>query len=129
MPDVQRGQGGVLGSVANMTYAAPHANTCGLCDQPLGGDHSHEKATLGTRVEYEVVEVRGVLADSVAVHDPNDKHPLPTQILATTLGIDAGSLLGLHYTCLVARDSYGITRSDYRLRRSGSLPQTAQPGV
>lgn len=112
-----------------MTNAVRHANTCGLCEQPLDGDHYHEKETRGTRVEYEVVEVRGVLADSVAVHDPNDKHLLPTRILATALGVEAGSLLGLHYTCLVSRDPYGATRSDYRLGRSGSLPPAAQPGV
>lgn len=85
--------------------------------------------TLGTQVEYEIVKVRGMLADSVAVLDPNDKHPLPTRVFATNLGVDAGSLLGLHYTCLVSRDPYGTTRSNYRLRRSGSLPPTAQPGV
>lgn len=86
------------------------------------GAREDEKATLGTRVEYAIVNVRGVLADSVAVHDPNDKHPLPTRVLAASLGVDAGSLLGIHYTCLVSRDPYGTTRSDYRLRRSDSLP-------
>ncbi|MGX9888467.1 hypothetical protein [Streptomyces sp. NPDC002276] len=66
-------------------------------------------------VRYKVVRIRGILADSVAVDDPNDQHPLPTRVLATNLGTDAGSLLGIEYTCLVSRDPHGTTRSDYRL--------------
>ncbi|MFF9273829.1 hypothetical protein [Streptomyces griseosporeus] len=111
-----------------MRDAAPQADTCGLCDQPLDGDHSHAQVASGTCVEYEVVEVRGVLADSVAVHEPADTHRLPAWVLSTNLGVDAGSLLGVRYTCLVARDSYGTTRSDYRLRSSGSLQPKARPG-
>ncbi|WP_316742760.1 hypothetical protein [Streptomyces sp. MK7] len=98
-----------------MTNGASDVNTCGLCGRPLDAGHYHEEENLGTRVEYQVIRIRGVLADSVAVHDPNDKHPLPSRVLAANLGVEAGSLLGLHYTCLVSRDPYGTTRSDYRL--------------
>jgi hypothetical protein len=100
--------------MGNMTGAS-NAKICGLCGQSLDRDHSHEEGNLGTQVEYKIVKIRGVLADSVAVHDPNDKHSLPTRILAANLGVDAGLLLGLHYTCLVSQDSYGTTRSEYRL--------------
>ncbi|MGV9272047.1 hypothetical protein [Streptomyces griseosporeus] len=65
------------GSVSDKSDAAPQAVTWGLCDQSLDGDHSHAEATAGTRVEYEVVGVRGVLADSVALHELGDKHRLP----------------------------------------------------
>ncbi|MFH8937666.1 hypothetical protein [Streptomyces griseosporeus] len=114
--------------MADMNDATLQAETCGLCGPPLNADHSHAEATAGTHVEYEVVGVRGVLADSVALHEPGDKHRLPAWVLATNLGVDAGSLVGVRYTCLVACDPYGTTRSDYRLSSSGSLPPRARPG-
>ncbi|MFE7960011.1 hypothetical protein [Streptomyces sp. NPDC057413] len=98
-----------------MTNDAGDVNVCGLCGQPLDADHVHEDDDLGTRIEYEVIGIRGILADSVAVHDPSDKHPLPSQVLAANLGVEATELTGLRYTCLVSRDPYGTTRSDYRL--------------
>jgi hypothetical protein len=103
------------GKMRNVTGAASNVNICGLCGQPLDGGHSQEEEHLGIQTEYKIFKIRGALADSVAVLDPNDKYPLPTRALATNLGVDAGSLLGFHYTCLVSRDPYGTARSDYRL--------------
>ncbi|MEV8545916.1 hypothetical protein [Streptomyces sp. NPDC051572] len=98
-----------------MTDSTGNPNVCGICGSPLDEEHSHEEEDLGTQVRYKVIKIRGILADSVAVDDPDDQHPLPTRVLATNLGIDAGSLLGIQYTCLVSHDPYGTTRSDYRL--------------
>lgn len=101
--------------MGHMTDAANNTNACGLCGAPLTEEHSHEDENLGIPVKYKVIKVRGILVDSVAVGDPNDKHPLPARVLAANLGIDASSLLGIQYTCLVSRDPYGTTRSNYRL--------------
>ncbi|MFF4302162.1 hypothetical protein [Streptomyces sp. NPDC001601] len=98
-----------------MTDATSNSEICGLCGEPLSQEHSHEEDTLGVQVEYKVVKIRGILADSVAVEDPNDKHPLPARVLAANLGVDPSSLLGIQYTCLVSHDPYGTTRSNYRL--------------
>lgn len=93
---VTRSATGSILNVRNITGASSNTNTCGICGQPLDRDHSHEEENLGTPIEYKVVKIRGVLADSVSVNDPNDKHPLPAQALARNLGVDASSLLGLH---------------------------------
>ncbi|MGW3028341.1 hypothetical protein [Streptomyces sp. NPDC001221] len=97
-----------------MTDSTNYTNVCGLCGGSLTEEHSHEEEHLGVQVKYKVIKIRGILADSVAVDDPNDKHPLPARVLAANLGIDASSLLGIQYTCLVSRDPYGTTRSNYR---------------
>ncbi|MGI5140407.1 hypothetical protein [Streptomyces sp. CA-106110] len=98
-----------------MTDATNNTNICGLCGSSLTEEHSHEEENLGIQVKYKIIKIRGILADSVAVDDPNDKHPLPARVLAANLGIDATSLLGIQYTCLVSRDPYGTTRSNYHL--------------
>jgi hypothetical protein len=37
--------------------------------------------------------------------------------LAQLLKADPDSLVGRHYTCLVEADRFGVTRSDFRLKR------------
>jgi hypothetical protein len=87
---------------------------CGLCGQPLDSLHTHENPGERIRVEYEIVGIRGSLADFVAVDDPSDKDYVPVDILTRALKVAIDSLPGLHYTCLVSRDSDGTTRSKYR---------------
>ncbi|MFD4598975.1 hypothetical protein ACFWPQ_13180 [Streptomyces sp. NPDC058464] len=98
-----------------MTDVTNNTNICGICGAQLDEEHSHEEEDPGIQVRYKVIKIRGILADSIAVDDPGDQHPLPTRVLATNLGVDANSLLGIQYTCLVSSDPYGTTRFDYRL--------------
>jgi hypothetical protein len=93
---------------------------CGLCGLPLIGDHAHgeasseESANPGAWIEYMVTGIRGVYADVQNVLDPSDTDRLTARILAINLKTDIESLTGLHYTCYVTRNEYGITNTNFR---------------
>jgi hypothetical protein len=105
---------------------SPNTELCGLCGQPLDAHTSSEpgdgQAETGERIEYIVIRIRGVLADSQAADNPADTTTIMAASLAQSLKIDTASLSGQRYTCHVVPDPYGRTFSDYQLIQAPDTP-------
>ncbi|GAA3000679.1 hypothetical protein GCM10020229_11100 [Kitasatospora albolonga] len=88
---------------------------CGICGQLVDSQHVHAGVDAGERIEYVVVEIRGVTAHYQAVKNPSRTLRTGAPMLAQQLGIELSELLGRHYTCLVTPAEYGEIRSQFKL--------------
>ena len=95
---------------------------CGICGEPID-DHDGPGAHEGQRVTYEIVERRNTLVLTRAIDTIVDERKMAADTLIRNLKLDADSLVGRRFTCVVTPVVLGnwIPASGLGLRRRMSM--------
>ncbi|NBE85459.1 hypothetical protein GVV04_31895 [Micromonospora sp. NEAU-HG-1] len=84
-------------------------------DDRHGADGHGGANEAGKRVEYFVVGKRGGIAEFREADVESRVRKTDAATLAFQLGVEETSLPGRRFSCWVAPDEYGVTRSDFRI--------------
>jgi hypothetical protein len=94
---------------------------CGICGRPMvdHGADAHDPAKgPGKRVEYVVVGLPGGPGGEAEYRELEGEAKVrktEADVLAINLRVEASTLLGRRFSCLVTPAEYGVVRSDFRL--------------